>query len=239
MEIIPAVDISNGKCVRLYKGLKGTETIYFDDPLRAINFWIEKGAERLHLIDLDGAWGSETNKLIFQNLLKRASNKIKIQVGGGIRTIEAALELIRFGADRLILGTFALKNPIGLKKLTQMIGFDKIIVAIDYKNQKIAVKGWTEMTERNPLTFGREIEKLGVNYVLFSSIEADGTLGGPDFSYIKKMMATVKKTQIYVAGGVRNIEDIEKLEEIGVMGVIIGKAFYEHSIPFTIIKNSK
>jgi len=113
MEIIPAVDISNGKCVRLYKGLKGTETIYFDDPLKAIDFWIEKGAERLHLIDLDGAWGSETNKLIFQNLIKRVSNEIKIQVGGGIRTIETALELIRFGADRLILGTFALKNPEG------------------------------------------------------------------------------------------------------------------------------
>ena len=239
MEIIPAIDISKGKCVRLYKGRKGTETIYFEDPLEALDFWVGHGAERLHFIDLDGAWGSDVNKNLLQNMIKKGSNKTKVQIGGGIRSIESALELIDLGADRIILGTFAIKNPKGIKKLLEIIGSDKLIVAIDYRKEKVAIQGWTELSNKNPFSFGRELEELGVNFILFSSIEADGTLSGPDFENIEKMIESVKKTSIYVAGGVRNIKDIEILKTIGVKGVIIGKAFYEHSLPFSIIKNSK
>jgi len=239
MEIIPAIDISNGKCVRLYKGRKGSETIYFEDPLEALDFWVGHGAERLHFIDLDGAWGSDVNKDLLQKIIKKMSNKIKIQIGGGIRSIESALKLIDLGADRIILGTFAIKNPKGVKELLELIGSDKIIVAIDYRKEKVAIQGWTELSNKNPFSFGRELEELGVRWILFSSIEADGTLSGPDFENIEKMIKSVKKTSIYVAGGVRNIKDIEILKTIGVKGVIIGKAFYEHSLPFSVIKNSK
>lgn len=239
MEIIPAIDISNGKCVRLYKGQKGTETIYFDNPLEAIEFWAKNGAERLHFIDLDGAWGSDVNKKLLYEMIKAAPNQTKIQIGGGIRSIESALELIKLGADRIILGTFAIKNPKGVKNLLELIGSDKIIIAIDYRKEKVAIQGWTVLSNKNPFSFGRELEQLGVKYILFSSIEADGTLTGPDFENIRKMINSVKNTSIYVAGGVRNVEDLEVLKRIGVKGVIIGKAFYEHILPFSVIKNSK
>ena len=239
MEIIPAIDISNGKCVRLYKGRKGTETIYFEDPLEALEFWVKNGAERLHFIDLDGAWGSDINKQLLHDLIRKASNKSKIQIGGGIRSIDSAVELIKLGADRVILGTFAIKNPQGVKELLRIIGSDKVIIAIDYRNDKVAIQGWTELSNKNPFSFGRELEELGVKLILFSSIEADGTLSGPDFANIEKMIKSVKNISIYVAGGVRNNKDVEMLKTLGVKGVIIGKAFYEHSLPFSIIKNSK
>ena len=239
MEIIPAIDISNGKCVRLHKGVKGTEKIYYEDPRKALDFWIDNGAERLHFIDLNGAWGSNINKKLLKNLIRKASNTIKIQVGGGIRSIDSAIELIKLGADRIILGTFAIKNPEAVKNLIKLIGAEKIIIAIDYKKEKVAIHGWTELSDKDPFSFGKEIEKLGVKFVLFSSIEADGTLSGPDFNSIKKIINTVKNVSIYVAGGIRDTEDLRKLKSIGVKGVIIGTAFYEQKIPYTIIKNSK
>ena len=239
MEIIPAIDVSNGKCVRLYQGLKGTEKIYYEDPFEAIEFWINKGANRIHFIDLDGAWGSDINKMLFKNMIKKASNKLKIQVGGGIRDIEAASNLIKIGVDRIIIGTIAIKEPKIVQKLVKMIGTNRIIVAIDYHSEKIAIQGWTKLSNKNPFTFGKKIEKMGVRYILFSSIKADGTLTGPDFQNIQKMIRTVKKASLYVAGGVRNTEDLDKLTKIGVKGVVIGKAFYEQTIPFSIIKNSK
>ncbi|MHA2280814.1 MAG: 1-(5-phosphoribosyl)-5-[(5-phosphoribosylamino)methylideneamino]imidazole-4-carboxamide isomerase [Promethearchaeota archaeon] len=239
MEIIPAIDISKGKCVRLYKGRKGTETVYFEDPLEALNFWVDQGAERLQIIDLDGAWGSDVNENLLQKIIKRGSNKIKIQIGGGIRSIESAVKIIDLGADRIIIGTFAIKNPKGVKKLLEIIGSEKLIVAIDYRKEKVAVQGWTELSNKNPFTFGRELEDLGIKFILFSSIEADGTLSGPDIINIEKMIKSVKKTSIYVAGGVRNIKDIKILKTIGVHGVIIGRAFYEHTLPFSLIKNTK
>ena len=239
MEIIPAIDVSNGKCVRLYQGLKGTETIYYEDPFEAIAFWINKGARRIHIIDLDGAWGSNINKMLIKNIIKKTSNQLKIQVGGGIRDIESALDLIKMGVDRIILGTIAIKDPKVVQKLVKLIGSNKIIIAIDYHSEKIAIQGWTKLSNKNPFSFGKKIEKMGVRLIIFSSIKADGTLSGPDFQNIQKMIKTVKKASIYVAGGIRNTDDLDKLKEIGVKGVVIGKAFYEQMIPFSIIKNSK
>jgi phosphoribosylformimino-5-aminoimidazole carboxamide ribotide isomerase len=239
MEIIPAIDISNGKCVRLFKGKKGTEKIYFEDPIKALDFWVDKGAKRLHFIDLDGAWGSDVNRTLLQEMIKKASKKVKIQIGGGIRSVETALNLINLGADRIIVGTLAIQNPKGVEELLLKIGKEKLIVAIDYKKEKVAIQGWTKLSNRDPFSFGKELEDRGVKYLLFSSIEADGTLSGPDFQNIEKMVKYASKTSIYIAGGVSNPTDIKKLEKIGVRGVIIGKAFYENSLPFSIIKNSK
>lgn len=239
MEIIPAIDISNGKCVRLYQGLKGTEKVYYEDPLEAINFWINKGANRINIIDLDGAWGSDVNKRLLKEIIGKASNKLKVQVGGGIRDIEEASNLINIGADRIIIGTIAILEPKIVQKLVQMIGADKLIVAIDYHSEKIAIQGWTKLSHKNPFSFAKKIKKMGVKIILFSSIKADGTLSGPDFQNIQKMIKTVKNVSLYVAGGVRNIKDLDHLNKIGVKGVVIGRAFYEQKIPFSIIKNSK
>jgi phosphoribosylformimino-5-aminoimidazole carboxamide ribotide isomerase len=238
MEIIPAIDISNGKCVRLYKGGKGTEKIYYEDPLEALEFWINKGAKRLHIIDLDGAWGSDTNKKLLHDIIQKASNLIKIQVGGGIRSVNSAVKLINLGADRIILGTLAIKDQSIVKDLIELIGADKIIIAIDYRKEKVALHGWTKLSNKDPFSYGKEIERMGGKYILFSSIELDGTLAGPDFDKIKKMMQILRKVSIYVAGGIRDMEDLKKLENIGIKGVIIGRAFYEQKISYSIFKNS-
>jgi phosphoribosylformimino-5-aminoimidazole carboxamide ribotide isomerase len=238
MEIIPAIDISNGKCVRLYKGDKGTEKIYYEDPLDALNFWIKNGAKRLHIIDLNGAWGSDNNKKLIQDIIQRASNLIKIQVGGGIRSINSAVELINLGVDRIILGTLAISDPSKVENLMELIGADKIIIAIDYRKERVALHGWTKLSNKDPFSYGKEIERMGGKYILFSSIESDGTLAGPDFENIKKMIQTLRSVSIYVAGGIRNTEDLKKLEKMGIEGAVIGRAFYEHKIPYSIINNS-
>jgi phosphoribosylformimino-5-aminoimidazole carboxamide ribotide isomerase len=213
--------------------------VYYEDPLEAIEFWINKGAKRINIIDLDGAWGSDINKILFKKIINKAANKLKIQVGGGIRDVEAASNLIKIGADRIIIGTIAILEPKIIQKLVQMIGVDKVIIAIDYHSEKIAIQGWTKLSRKNPFTFAKKIEKMGVKYILFSSIKADGTLSGPDFQNIQKMLKIVKNVSLHVAGGIRNIKDLENLNKIGVKGVVIGRAFYEQKIPFSIIKNSK
>ncbi|MFX1275086.1 MAG: 1-(5-phosphoribosyl)-5-[(5-phosphoribosylamino)methylideneamino]imidazole-4-carboxamide isomerase [Promethearchaeota archaeon] len=238
MEIIPAIDISGGKCVRLFKGKKGTETVYYENPLDALAFWIKNGAQRLHFVDLDGAWGSNENKSMLKKMIETASNEVKIQIGGGIRNLETALELINLGADRIIIGTLAIKQPEVIKKLSETIGSKRIIVALDYKEGKISTHGWTKQTDINPFIFGKKIEKLGAGYILFSSVEADGAFVGPDLINIKKMVDSID-IPVYAAGGVRNEDDIKNLEKTGARGVIVGKAFYENKLPLSIIKNSK
>jgi len=235
MEIIPAIDISSGKCVRLFKGKKGTEKIYYENPIDALNFWIDQGAKRLHFVDLDGAWGSDKNKQLLKNMIKKASHKLKVQIGGGIRSYEGAIELINLGADRVIIGTLAVKNPKIIKKLANSIGSSRIVVALDYKEGKIATHGWTEQTDIDPFIFGREISSLGAGFILFSAVEADGAFTGPDFKNIEKMVEAVD-IPIYAAGGVRDENDILKLNETGIHGVVVGKAFYENKLPFSILK---
>ncbi len=238
MEIIPAIDISGGNCVRLFKGKKGTEKVYYENPLDALDFWINQGAQRLHFVDLDGAWGSNKNKEILKNMIMKASNKLKVQIGGGIRSYDMAINLINIGADRIIIGTLAVKKPKVIEELVKSIGSESIIVALDYKDGKIATHGWTEQTDKDPFTFGKFIEKLGAGYILFSAVEADGAFTGPDLKNIKKMVNAVN-IPVYAAGGVRDEKDIGILKSIGVHGVIVGKAFYENKLPFSIIKNSK
>ena len=237
MEIIPAIDISGGKCVRLFKGQKGTEKIYYENPLDALDFWIEQGAQRIHFVDLDGAWGSDKNKEILKDMiLKAKDSSLKIQIGGGIRTYEAAIELIDIGAERVIIGTLAIKQPNVIKQLAEKIGAEHIIVALDYKEGKISTHGWTQQTNKDPFIYGKEIAELGAGYILFSSVEADGAFTGPDLKNIEKMVQSVD-IPVYAAGGVRNEEDIKNLEKIGgVHGVIVGKAFYEKKLPLSILK---
>lgn len=203
-----------------------------------MDFWINQDAKRLHFVDLDGAWGSNKNKKILKEMIKKASNRLKVQIGGGIRSFESAKEFIDIGADRVIIGTLAIKHPDIIQKLANEFGSEHIIVALDYKSGRIAIHGWTEQTDKDPFTFGKRIAKFGAGYILFSSVEADGAFTGPDIENIKKMVNSVN-IPIYAAGGIRNERDLIKLKHLGVWGVIIGKAFYEQKIPYSILKNSK
>ena len=144
----------------MYKGEKGTEKIYYENPLDALDFWISQGSQRIHFVDLDGAWGSDKNKELLKKMIKKASNKSKVQIGGGIRSLDAAKELIKIGADRVIIGTLAIEQPEIIKKLADEVGSKHIIVALDYKQGKISTHGWTEQTDKDPFSFGKKIENL-------------------------------------------------------------------------------
>jgi len=239
MEIIPAIDISDQKCVRLFKGKKGTEKVYYENPIDALKFWMDvEEISRLHFIDLDGAWGSNKNKALLKRMIKIAKDEIKIQIGGGIRTLNAAKGIIQLGADRVIIGTMAVINPDKIKELAQIIGSEHIIVALDYRDGKVSTHGWTHQTDKSPFTFGKKIAKLGAGYILFSAIEADGAFAGPDFLNIEKMVNSIN-IPLYAAGGIRNEKDLDKLNKIGVHGVIIGRAFYEGKLDPNIVNNPK
>lgn len=238
MDVIPAIDISDGRCVRLFKGKKGTEKVYFENPLDALDFWMGNGVKRIHFVDLDGAWGSNANKNVLNQMIEKAADNVKIQIGGGIRTLEIATDLVKKGVDRVIIGTMAIKTPNKIKELASEIGVEHIIVALDTRDGKIETHGWTEKTDKNPFTFGKYIEELGAGYILFSSIEADGAFTGPDIENTEKMVNSVS-IPIFAAGGIRNEQDILNLKNIGVGGVIIGKAFYEEKIPYSVINDSK
>lgn len=235
LEIVPAIDISGGKCVRLFKGKKGTEKVYYENPLNALNFWIETGVKRIHIVDLDGAWGSNENKTLLKTMIKQGTGFLKIQIGGGIRSVKAAQELVNLGVDRIIIGTLAVKNPEKIEELANKIGSEHVIVAVDYKKGKISTHGWTEQSKIDPFIFGKTVEKKGAGYILFSSVEADGAFTGPDIPNIERMINHIE-IPVYAAGGVRNEQDLIHLKHIGTYGVIIGKAFYEEKLSFDIIQ---
>jgi len=236
LEIIPAIDLRNGKCVRLTKGKKGTEKVYYENPLEALEFWESRNAKRIQFIDLDGAWGSKRNKNLLKEMVKKS--KSKVQVGGGIRSISQAVELIDIGADRIITGTLAIEDPIIIKILSKTIGSEHIIVALDYEQGKIVTHGWTKLTDENPFNFGKNISNYGAGYILFSSVDADGTLLGPDIENIKKMKSLID-IPIYAAGGIRDENDINNLEKLNIHGVVIGKAFYENKVDPSILNRYK
>ena len=235
MEVIPAVDIREGKCVRLTQGVAGTEKVYFDNPFEAMLFWQDTmKAKRIHFVDLDSAIGIGENSALIAEMTKQCS--AKIQIGGGIRSIELARKYINAGADRIVVGTAAVKNPDFLAQLVSEFGSEKIIVSLDHKKGKVAIKGWTEITGHDAFDLAKEMENKGAGYILFSSVEADGNFTGPDFENTKKMVETVK-IPVIAAGGTRNAEDVRDIKKTGAFGLIIGKALYENKIDFNEVKD--
>lgn len=235
VEVIPAIDIQRGKCVRLFKGKAGSETVYYENPLEAALYWQNTmDAPRIHLIDLDAAMGVGDNTALLVSIIERL--QIKIQIGGGIRTVEKAQSYIKSGVDRIIIGTTAVQDPTFIPKLVQNIRGDQIIVSLDHRNGKVAVKGWTEDSGKSAFTLAKQFQQVGIGYLLFSAIDLDGTLRGPDLINSKKMVNAVN-IPVFAAGGIRNKADILALKEIGVHGVIIGKALYENQLDYRTVKD--
>jgi len=224
MMIMPSVDILNGKCVRLTRGKPKESTIYYDDPLEAVEVWNEQGAEMIHVVDLNAALGSGNNFPIIKEILK--TKDAEIQVGGGIRTVQRALELSNLGASRVVLGTILLEKPKLLTKLKEKLETTRIVAALDYTKEKIVTHGWKHTTELNVFSFAKKIGNIGVGWILFSATERDGLMIGPDLINIKKMVEIVN-IPVIASGGVSSIQDIINVAKTGVDSIIIGKALYE------------
>lgn len=226
-EVIPAIDILSGKCVRLQQGKYENPVVYSDKPVDVARRWETEGARRLHVVDLDGARsGTPENIDTIKAIIKAVS--IPVQVGGGIRMFPVITDLIKFGADRIILGTTAIKNPNLISNVCEKYG-EKIAVAIDAKGKYAAADGWMYVTKKDTLTLAKEAIDLGVQRFIYTDIARDGMLEGPNFDAIAKF-ATEVNVPVIASGGVTAKEDIIKLMEIGVEGCIVGKALYEGKI---------
>lgn len=236
MEIIPAIDIIEGKCVRLFKGDFKLKKVYSSNPLKIARLFEKAGIRRLHLIDLDGAkQGRVKNWETISKIVK--NTKLRIEFGGGIQDEKDIKKLLALGIDRVILGSLALKKPKGFKKILKKFGSKKIIVALDLKRNKIYCRGWQEESKRELISFLKNLIKLGIKTIICTDIERDGVLKGPNFSLYKKLVKEFPNLEIIAAGGIRNKEDLKKLSKIGAQGAVVGKAIYEKNIKISDLKN--
>jgi len=213
--------------VRLYKGDYGKVTKYSDDPVKTALTFKEAGASHIHIVDLDGAkTGKSENIEVIKRICKETG--LSVQTGGGVRTIKRIRELAAANADRIILGTAAIKNPSLVQEAVKEFG-KKIVVGIDARNGFVSTDGWTDDSGKDAIETALFMQSLGVQSVVYTDISRDGTLKGPNLEALKEM---IEKTDMYVvaSGGIKDMEDIRKVKETGAYGVITGKAIYEGKI---------
>ena len=230
MKIIPAVDIKEGKCVRLKQGIASAKTIFSDKPEEMAKRWYELGAERIHIVDLDGAFsGKPINFDIIEKIVK--SVPAEIEVGGGIRNIETIKRYISIGVKYVILGTIAIESPDVLIEATQRYP-KKIILGIDAKDGRVAVEGWIKGSELTPIEIAKRFENYDIASIIYTDIKRDGMKTGPNIESTKKL-ASSTNIPIIASGGVATIEDIKKIIDLssyGIEGIIIGRALYDGDI---------
>jgi phosphoribosylformimino-5-aminoimidazole carboxamide ribotide isomerase len=227
MEIIPAVDIKGGKCVRLYQGDYGRETVFAEDPVAMALSWQSQGARRLHVVDLDGAARGEPRNIdVVEAIVKQVD--VPVQLGGGARDEAAVAKLLAMGIDRVILGTVAVENPELMKSLCQKYG-EAIVVGIDARDGHVATHGWIQGTKIKALEMGLKMAAMGARRIIYTDIKRDGTLTEPDFEAIAEMVKGVN-LPIIAAGGISALKHLKKLKELGVEGAILGKALYTGDI---------
>jgi phosphoribosylformimino-5-aminoimidazole carboxamide ribotide isomerase len=224
MIVIPAVDIMNGKCVRLVRGDPEKSTVYYENPVEAAQLLENQGAELIHLIDLDAALGSGQNIETIKKILKKIN--VNVQIGGGIRTLKKAGALLNLGAYRVIFGTAAVKKPSLIEEAVKKYDSESIAVAIDEKDGKVAVHGWQNKSEKSYIDFACSFEKMGVGALIFTPISVDGTLKGPGIEKTVKLVEAVN-VPVIASGGVARLEDLIALSGTGVEGVVVGTALYE------------
>jgi phosphoribosylformimino-5-aminoimidazole carboxamide ribotide isomerase len=234
MIIFPAIDLKGGKCVRLYKGDFNKTTIFNSSPYNQALQFKKKGFTDLHLVDLDGALkGRSKNKKVIIKIIKNTS--LSVQLGGGIRTLKQISFWIKSGVSTVVVGTMAVKNPKILKKACDLFP-GRIAVALDVRNNFLAIKGWVKQTKIKVMDFSKKLEDFGVSRIIYTDINRDGTKAGVNFSQLKRIVAKVN-IPLVVSGGVSDIKDIKKLHKAELFdGVIIGKAIYDKSISLNELK---
>ncbi len=232
MEVIPAIDIRGGKAVRLFQGDYGRETVFNDSPVDAAQGWLDLGATRLHVVDLDGA---KTGEQVNIDLVGRiaALSHVPVQLGGAIRTVQAARRAIDRGVNRVIVGTAALESVEFVQDLCDRIGPERVVVGVDARKGYVAVRGWTEESGTPVRELVGRMEASGVRRIIYTDISRDGTRTEPNFQQVEELLgATTLK--ILVAGGVSRIEHLRRLAEMGVEGAIIGTAAYTGDIDMRV-----
>ena len=226
MKIIPAIDVMEGKVVRLYRGDPSKKTVYSDNPLEIASKWQSAGADMLHLVDLDATLGLGSNFELIQKIAKSVS--IPVQVAGGLRNENIIQNALDF-SERVVIGTLAFKDKVILDKLRTTYGSKRIVISVDHKDGLIVVNGWQESTNLGLIDAVTEFSKMGFSEYLSTSIVRDGTLQGPDLKPLQEINE-IEKVNLIVSGGISNIDDVIKVKELNPFGVILGKALYENQV---------
>tara|TARA_B100001769_G_scaffold274168_1_gene271972 strand:- start:1345 stop:2085 length:741 start_codon:yes stop_codon:yes gene_type:complete len=234
MIIIPAIDLKEGKCVRLKQGLMDQSTIFSENPGDMARKWVDLGAKRLHLVDLDGAFaGKPVNENAIKTIVAEVNNEIPIQLGGGIRNLDTVENFLNSGVDSIIVGTAAVTNPGFLHEACYSFP-GQIIVGLDAKDGDVAINGWSKLTGHNVIELAQKFEEYGVESIIYTDIGRDGMMSGINIDATVKLSESLK-IPVIASGGVSNIKDIEELCEvsnIGIRGVITGTAIYEGTLDF-------
>lgn len=228
MRIIPAIDIINGKCVRLTKGDYSQQKTYNENPLEVAKMFEDFGIKYLHLVDLDGA---KAKQIVNYKTLEELASKtnLSIDFGGGIKSLQDVETAFSAGAKQITVGSIAAQKPELMLEWISQFGADKIILGADCKNRKIATNGWLKSSTLDVLTFIQEYEKKGAKYTIITDIDKDGMLEGPSFELYEEIL-TQTPTKLIASGGITTLSDVKKLKKIGCEGAIIGKAIYEGTI---------
>jgi phosphoribosylformimino-5-aminoimidazole carboxamide ribotide isomerase len=227
MEVIPAVDIRGGRCVRLHQGDYDRETVFDDDPVAAAVRWASQGARRIHVVDLDGAReGHQANAEVTRAIVR--SVDAAVQTGGGIRDLETLRATLDLGVGRVVLGTAAVRDPELLREAVALAR-ERLVVSVDARDGLVRVQGWTEGSDLEAAAFVRELTRLGVERIVYTDIDRDGVAGAPNFEVYEAVVADTS-IAVIAAGGVTTIEDLQRLDECGVEAAIIGRALYSGEI---------
>lgn len=227
MEVIPAIDIRGGRCVRLAQGDYARETVFGDDPSAMARRWAAAGATRIHVVDLDGAReGRQANAAAVRAVVEAVD--VPVQTGGGIRSLEAVQATLDAGLDRIVLGTAAVKDPALLAQAVALAG-QRLIVSVDAREGRVSLEGWTEATDLDAVEFVARMADAGVARVVYTDILRDGVTDGPNFAMYERLTA-VTPLAVVAAGGVGSVDDVRRLAECGVEGAIVGRALYTGDI---------
>lgn len=226
ISIIPAIDIIDGKCVRLSEGDYNRISIYSDDPVAIAKGFEDAGVSRLHLVDLDGARSGEIKNIhVLENITK--ATKLKIDFGGGVKTEDAIASVLSAGATYITIGSLAVKEPDTFRQMVAKYGPEQFFIGADVRGEKIAVNGWLDQTEVNVFDFIQQLMSARVHYFFCTDIAKDGMLQGPSLNLYRQLVARCPGIRLVASGGVSCIEDVELLDATGCEAVIVGKAFYE------------
>ncbi len=236
MRIIPAIDIIDGQCVRLSKGDYSTKKVYNENPLEIAKQFEAHGIEHLHLVDLDGAKASHiVNHKVLEQIATKTS--LKIDFGGGLKTDEDLKIAFESGANQITGGSIAVKNETVFKNWISKFGADKIILGADANNEKIAVSGWLEESDKDLIPFIQGYQKEGIQYVICTDIAKDGMLQGPSFDLYEKILAQASGVKLIASGGISTFDELPRLAALGCEGTIVGKAIYENKISLKQLEN--
>ena len=233
MRVLAAIDIMNGDVVRLTKGDQSTKKVYSNDPVQVAKKWAKDGADMLHIVDLDAAFGNESSNLSIISEILHSVN-IPIQIGGGIRNTEIFEKIAKMGFSKIVVGTMAYRNVNELCLLSKDYG-DKIVISLDEINGKVMIEGWKSSSDYKVEDAINKFNKLGISNFLLTSIIKDGTLSGPDIVTLNSVN-TDRKSKIIASGGISSLVDVLRVRSIGCDSVILGKALYEERLDIKKVK---